>query len=178
MMKRYALPVANLASAVTYMLCFTACCNGVGVQGTMLRWRIHRRSVRSCAKEVGRLVHCSDQCYPSYFRTHYRRQKRWWSAYLLFFDRLDQEKVFDGKVMVILQTSLIFFKLIESMQKMCPVPQPIQVMVQKQNLEFHHTKSHFSYPYFQFMKQLLTINYNYIRMQVEQSSTANTAVNP
>lgn len=91
-------------------------------------------------------------------KTHYRRQKRWWSAYLLFFDRLDQEKVFD-----------------ESMQKMCPVPQPIQVMVQKQNLEFHHTKSHFSYPYFQFMKQLLTINYNYIRMQVEQSSLTNTA---
>ena len=43
-------------------------------------------------------------------------------------------------------------------------------MVQKQNLEFHHTKSHFSYPYFQFMKQLLTINYNYIRMQVEQGA--------
>ena len=111
MMKRYALPVASLASAVTYMLCFTACCNGVGVQGTVLWWRIHRRSVRSCAKEVGCLVHRSDQCYPSYFRTHYRRQKRWWSAYLLFFDRLDQEKVFDGKVMVILQTSLNFLNL-------------------------------------------------------------------
>lgn len=62
------------------------------------------------------------------------------------------------------------------MHKMCPVPQPIQIMVQKQNLEFHHAKSHFSYPYFQFMKQLLNINYNYIRMLVEQSSLPNTAV--
>ena len=30
-------------------------------------------------------------------RTHYRRQKRWWSAYLLFYDRADQCPVFDGK---------------------------------------------------------------------------------
>ena len=162
------------------VLTCTVCCNGVGVQGTVLWGRIHRRSVRSCAKKVGCLVRGSDQCYPSCFRTHYRRQKRWWSAYLLFFDRLDQEKVFDGEVMLTSPLSLFefLFKLTESMQKMCPVPQPIQVMVQKQNLEFHHTKSHFSYPYFQFMKQLLTINYNYIRMQVEQSSLTNTAVSP
>ncbi len=31
------------------------------------------------------------------FRTHYRRQKKWWSAYLLFYDRIDQEKVFEGE---------------------------------------------------------------------------------
>ncbi len=29
-------------------------------------------------------------------RTHYRRQKRWWSAYLLFYVREDMEKVFEG----------------------------------------------------------------------------------
>ena len=62
------------------------------------------------------------------------------------------------------------------MFKMCPLPQPIEVMVQKQNLEFHHTKSHFSYPYFQFMKQLLLINYNYIRVQMEQGPPSTTAV--
>ena len=62
------------------------------------------------------------------------------------------------------------------MHKMCPIPQPIEVMVQKQNLEFHHTKSHFSYPYFQFMKQLLLLNYSYIRVQVEQGSLSPTVV--
>ena len=31
-------------------------------------------------------------------RTHYRRQKRWWSAYLLFYDRADQSPVFDGEL--------------------------------------------------------------------------------
>lgn len=44
-------------------------------------------------------------------------------------------------------------------------------MVQKQNLEFHHNKCHFNYSYYQFIKQLLTFNYNYIRQQ----SDTNTA---
>jgi hypothetical protein len=47
------------------------------------------------------------------------------------------------------------------------VPQPIEQLVQKQNLEFHHNKSHFNYSYYQFIKQLLTFNFNYIRQQVE-----------
>ena len=34
------------------------------------------------------------------FRTHYRRQKRWWSAYLLFYDRADQCPVFDGEFLL------------------------------------------------------------------------------
>lgn len=55
----------------------------------------------------------------------------------------------------------------ESLQHPNSVPQPIQQLVQKQNLEFHHNKSHFSYSYYQFLKQLLTFNYNYIRQQME-----------
>jgi len=49
----------------------------------------------------------------------------------------------------------------------CPIPTPIQWLVQKQNLEFHHHKSHFSYAYFQFMKQLIVLNYSYIRTQLD-----------
>ncbi len=56
---------------------------------------------------------------------------------------------------------------VESIQHQCPVPQPIQQVVQKQNLEFYHNKSHFNYSYYQFIKQLLTINFNYIRQQIE-----------
>ncbi|XP_064393950.1 probable ubiquitin carboxyl-terminal hydrolase FAF-X [Halichondria panicea] len=84
-------------------------------------------------------------------KTHYRRQKRWWSAYLLFYDRLDQESAFD-----------------ECLEKMSPLPGPIQQLVQKQNMEFNHNKGHFNYSYFHFMKQLLNLNYNYIRAQLEQ----------
>ncbi len=51
---------------------------------------------------------------------------------------------------------------------MSPLPGPIQQLVQKQNMEFNHNKGHFNYSYFHFMKQLLNLNYNYIRAQLEQ----------
>ena len=49
-------------------------------------------------------------------------------------------------------------------------------MVQRQNLEFLHTRSHFSYPYFQFMKQLLLTNYNYTKSQLDQSNSSEAMV--
>lgn len=60
------------------------------------------------------------------------------------------------------------------MQHSSPVPKPIQQIVQKQNLEFYHNKSHFNYSYFQFIKQLLTINYNYIHQQADTNSNTST----
>ena len=42
-----------------------------------------------------------------------------------------------------------------------PIPTPIQRLVYKQNLDLHHHKSHFSYAYFQFMKQLIILIHNY-----------------
>ncbi len=58
--------------------------------------------------------------------------------------------------------------LTECLEKMSPLPGPIQQLVQKQNMEFNHNKGHFNYSYFHFMKQLLNLNYNYIRAQLEQ----------
>ncbi|KAL5475916.1 hypothetical protein EMCRGX_G025794 [Ephydatia muelleri] len=86
-------------------------------------------------------------------KTHYRQQKRWWSAYLLFYDRVDFTAEDE-----------------ETVQRTCNIPQPIKTAVQRQNLEFLHRRSHYSYPYFQFMKQLLLSNYN----QVREQSSANT----
>ncbi len=54
---------------------------------------------------------------------------------------------------------------------MSPLPGPIQQLVQKQNMEFNHNKGHFNYSYFHFMKQLLNLNYNHIRAQLEQDSS-------
>ena len=56
------------------------------------------------------------------------------------------------------------------------VPGPILKMVHRQNLEFLHTRSHFSYPYFQFMKQLLIVNYNYMKTRLDQSNSPEAMV--
>ena len=61
------------------------------------------------------------------FRTHYRRQKRWWSAYLLFFDRLDQETIFDGKNLSVMNTcvvSSVLPTLVGSAWSAQPLPLP------------------------------------------------------
>lgn len=49
-------------------------------------------------------------------------------------------------------------------------------MVQKQNLEYLHTRSHFSYPYFQFMKQLLIMNYNFTKGQIDTTNSPDAFV--
>ncbi|CAI8002162.1 Probable ubiquitin carboxyl-terminal hydrolase FAF-X [Geodia barretti] len=85
-------------------------------------------------------------------KTHYRRQKRWWSAYLLFYDRADQCPVFD-----------------EALQSPTAIPKPMKSIVHKQNLEFLHHKSHYSFPYFQFMKNFLILNGNHIKAVLERN---------
>ena len=107
-------------------LCDYLICHGViiillspsGVQESVFRRRLHGRSVRPRAQEVSppflflsSFIFCIICISVSIVfqvslhafviitmpRTHYRRQKRWWSAYLLFYDRADQCPVFDGK---------------------------------------------------------------------------------
>ena len=58
----------------------------------------------------------------------------------------------------------------------CCVPSPIKQLVQKQNLEFHHHKSHYNHAYFQFIKELLIINYSHIRAQLELNPPPSTVV--
>ena len=43
-------------------------------------------------------------------------------------------------------------------------------LVQKQNLDYLHIKSHFSIPYYQFMKQLLIVNYNFAKTQIDANN--------
>ena len=56
------------------------------------------------------------------------------------------------------------------------MPPPIKQIVQKQNLEFHHHKSHYSYSFFQFMKQLLKLKHIKFNDQSTTASSANITV--
>jgi ubiquitin carboxyl-terminal hydrolase 9/24 len=103
-------------------------------------------------------------------KTHYRRQKRWWSAYLLFYDRADQCPVFDGGCCSFSpSTSPVSLSRTEALQSPRAIPKPMKSIVHKQNLEFLHHKSHYSFPYFQFMKNFLIINGNHIKAVLERN---------
>ena len=52
----------------------------------------------------------------------------------------------------------------------CTVPGPIMKLVQKQNLEYLHMKTHYSISYYQFMKQLLILNYNFAKTQIDTTN--------
>lgn len=169
-----------------------------GVQGPMFWRRLHGRSVWSCSEEVS-FLHCHEivVLYLTFLsRTHYRRQKRWWSAYLLFYDRADQCPVFDGESFAVtplcpsLPPSLLPQSITlspipfltpsfppcfpwpsstEALQNTTTIPKPMKTIVHKQNLEFVHHKSHYNFTYFQFMKNFLIANSNHIKANLERN---------
>ncbi|XP_057300867.1 probable ubiquitin carboxyl-terminal hydrolase FAF-X [Hydractinia symbiolongicarpus] len=69
-----------------------------------------------------------------------RRQKRWWNAYLLFYERID----------ILCQTDRENTFTNGSIQ-MLPA---IKRSVRKENIQFLHTRTQFSNEYFQFMRKL------------------------
>lgn len=84
-------------------------------------------------------------------RMAYRRQKRWWNAYILFYERQDEKDEKD--IYKTLQDLTIVNK--PSQIKM---PNCIEKCVRKQNIMFMHERSQFCPEYFQFMKKLLNCN--------------------
>ena len=68
--------------------------------------------------------------------SHNRRQKRWWNAYLLFYERVD----------VLSQT--------KRPGDVVHMPDGIRWSVQKENINFLHTRTQFSTEYFQFIRKL------------------------
>ena len=57
----------------------------------------------------------------------------------------------------------------EALQSPTAIPKPMKSIVHKQNLEFLHHKSHYSFPYFQFMKNFLILNGNHIKAVLERN---------
>nr|CAC38831.1 putative ubiquitin-specific protease [Mus musculus] len=87
-------------------------------------------------------------------RMSYRRQKRWWNAYILFYERMD---ITDEDDEIITYISELTFT--RPHQIMSPA---IERSVWKQNVQFLHNQMQFSLEYFQFIKKLLTCNAVYL----------------
>ncbi|XP_051561998.1 probable ubiquitin carboxyl-terminal hydrolase FAF-X isoform X1 [Myxocyprinus asiaticus] len=86
-------------------------------------------------------------------RMSYRRQKRWWNAYILFYEQMDAA---GGDS-----------ELLKYISELTLAPQPkmslaIEASVRKQNVQFMHSRMQYSLEYFQFIKKLLTCNSVYL----------------
>uniref|UniRef100_F6YDL2 USP domain-containing protein n=1 Tax=Ciona intestinalis TaxID=7719 RepID=F6YDL2_CIOIN len=74
-------------------------------------------------------------------RMQYRRQKRWWNAYLLFYERVDVLKDYE------LSKSIHNLSLGSSFEG-SNLPKVIERRVQLKNIEFMHKRMQFSREYF------------------------------
>lgn len=74
-------------------------------------------------------------------RVSYKRQKRWWNAYMLFYTRKDNV---DSTVESFRELSI----------KEQSIPKPIRQSVRKSNVAFSHSQDQFSLEHFNFMKKL------------------------
>lgn len=89
-------------------------------------------------------------------RMSYRRQKRWWNAYILFYERMDTPDR-DGELVKYIQELTLGSK-----PNQIKMPGAIECSVRKQNVQFMHNRMQYSLEYFQFMKKLLTCNSVYL----------------
>ncbi|XP_076067071.1 ubiquitin carboxyl-terminal hydrolase-like faf isoform X3 [Oratosquilla oratoria] len=87
-------------------------------------------------------------------RVSYRRQKRWWNAYLLFYTRTDVEEEN-------LCNSITELSLAEH-PGLIKMPSAIERSVVRQNVRFMHSRSQFSPEYFQFLKKLILANHPFV----------------
>ncbi|XP_055701076.1 probable ubiquitin carboxyl-terminal hydrolase FAF isoform X2 [Phlebotomus papatasi] len=81
-------------------------------------------------------------------RMQYRRQKRWWNAYMLFYTRCDQTPIQQ-------KPSIEQLSLADSRNCVLPMPEPIEKSVRSQNIRFLHSRSFFSPEFFNFILKLV-----------------------
>ncbi|XP_069354342.1 ubiquitin carboxyl-terminal hydrolase 9X isoform X2 [Maniola hyperantus] len=79
-------------------------------------------------------------------RVSYKRQKRWWNAYMLFYTRKDT-----------IETSGLEQIMQNMTLKESAVPRPIWNSVRRSNIAFSHNQDQFSIEHFNFMKKLCCI---------------------
>ncbi|XP_035762593.1 ubiquitin specific peptidase 9 [Neolamprologus brichardi] len=90
-------------------------------------------------------------------RMSYRRQKRWWNAYILFYERMDSMDKDSELVKYISDLNISSTK-----PHQVKMPGVIECSVRKQNVQFMHNRMQYSLEYFQFIKKLLTCNSVYL----------------
>ncbi|KAK2527097.1 Usp9x [Columba guinea] len=89
-------------------------------------------------------------------RMSYRRQKRWWNAYILFYERMDTIDKDNELIKYISELA------ITTKPHQIKMPSAIERSVRKQNVQFMHNRMQYSLEYFQFIKKLLTCNSVYL----------------
>lgn len=89
---------------------------------------------------------------PMLKRTTYRRQKRWWNAYMLFYTRLDIEE--NGFINKLATLSLNDGEKKE-IAPLLKMPVAIENSIRRQNIKFLHHRSQFSAEYFSFIRKLV-----------------------
>ncbi|XP_073726699.1 ubiquitin carboxyl-terminal hydrolase 9X-like isoform X2 [Misgurnus anguillicaudatus] len=89
-------------------------------------------------------------------RMSYRRQKRWWNAYILFYERLDAAGSGGELSKYVSQLTLA------PRSSQPEMPSAIEASVRKQNVQFMHSRMQYSLEYFHFIKKLLTCNSVYL----------------
>lgn len=81
-------------------------------------------------------------------RVQFRKQKRWWNAYMLFYTRCDQQPSIPNH-------NVEQLSLAESRYYVLPMPEPIAKSVRSQNLRYLQMRSFFSLEFFNFIKKLV-----------------------
>lgn len=82
-------------------------------------------------------------------RMQFRRQKRWWNAYMLFYTRTDY-------VQASCSPSVEQLSLAESKNGILPMPEPIERSLRHQNIRFLHGRSLYSIEFFNFVRNLVS----------------------
>ncbi|XP_063559478.1 ubiquitin carboxyl-terminal hydrolase 9Y isoform X4 [Gorilla gorilla gorilla] len=87
----------------------------------------------------------------------YRRQKRWWNAYILFYEQMDMIDEDDEMIRYISELTI-------ARPHQIIMSPAIERSVRKQNVQFMHNRMQYSLEYFQFVKKLLTCNGVYLNL--------------
>ncbi|XP_031516936.1 probable ubiquitin carboxyl-terminal hydrolase FAF-Y isoform X5 [Papio anubis] len=90
-------------------------------------------------------------------RMSYRRQKRWWNAYILFYEQMDMIDEDDEMIRCISELTI-------ARPHQIIMSPAIERSVRKQNVQFMHNRMQYSLEYFQFVKKLLTCNGVYLNL--------------
>ena len=105
------------------------------------------------------------------FRMSYRKQKRWWNAYILMYERIDAQS--DSECVKDLTKSMRDLTVTSQPQQphsVVKMPEVVEKLVRRANVDFMHTKMQYSVEYFQFMRKLLTCNQALAQAQMNKDN--------
>ncbi|KAK4027909.1 probable ubiquitin carboxyl-terminal hydrolase FAF-X [Daphnia magna] len=101
-------------------------------------------------------------------RMSYRRQKRWWNAYILFYTKEDID-IGNRLSELTINESVSMTSATPLSSPLC-MPLAIERSVRKQNIKFQHTYNQFSTEYFHFMRKLISCQTPYLAVDLKTLS--------